>query len=232
MSVNELRVATSSELPEAELLREANHRISNHLSLLAGMVHVQAVAVERGPAQLGRDRVQSLLRETAGKIIAIGHLHRRLALQPNVTVVNLGDYLLEACTTLVASLGLEKHVSLVQTLTANCHVTPEQAQQIGLMVNEIILNATKHAHPTGIPVQIGVVCRKAEDGRMMVEVGDDGVGLPEGAEVTKLRGVGFRLIHALAASLKADLRIESDSLGLNFLIALPPGVQPIVVAAC
>jgi two-component sensor histidine kinase len=230
MSVTELRVISTSP-PDTELLREANHRISNHLALLASMVQIQANAVARGPETLTRQEAHELLLEAASKIIGVGNLHRRLAQQPAKGVVNLCDYLIESSTALVASLGLGNRVSLVHRLVATCNVTPEQAQQIGLMVSEIIMNAVKHAHPTGIPVQMQMVCRREDDGRMTIEVGDDGVGLPEGTEAAANQGVGFKLIRSLARTLNAELRIESDSMGLTFLLMLPQAVQSMAVAA-
>ena len=229
MTVTDFRVVTNTA-PEPDLLREANHRISNHLSLLAGAVQLQAGTLARGPEKMSRDEVSGLLREIAGKIIAVGHLHRRLAAQPGRHTINLGDYLIEACATLVTSLSLGGQVHLVQRLTASCNVTPEQAQHIGLMVSEIVMNAVKHAHPTGLPVQISLVCRSEPDGRMTIEIGDDGVGLPEGKDAIR-DGVGLRLIRSLAHALDATLRIESDSLGLTFLITLPSRIHSIAVAA-
>jgi two-component sensor histidine kinase len=231
MSVSEVKSPAAIPMPGIDMLREANHRISNHLSLLVGMVQTQASAVARGPETLSRDAARAMLQETAGKIVSVGHLHRRLADQPHKADINLCDYLLEACATLVSSLALGERVSLVQRLTANCHVTPEQAQQIGLMVSEIIMNSVKHAHPTGIPVQIALGCRREADGRLTIEIGDDGVGLPEGVDASAKGGVGFKLIRSLAQALKAELRIESDALGLTFLITLPPAVQALGIAA-
>jgi two-component sensor histidine kinase len=231
MSVSEVKSQGAIPVLDIDMLREANHRISNHLTLLVGMVQTQASAVARGPETLSREAARAMLQETAGKIVSVGHLHRRLADQPHKADINLCDYLLGACATLVSSLSLGARVSLVQRLTANCHVTPEQAQQIGLMVSEIIMNAVKHAHPTGIPVQIALGCRREDDGRLTIEIGDDGVGLPEGTAAAADGGVGFKLIRSLAQALKADLRIESDSLGLSFLITLPPAVQALGIAA-
>jgi len=231
MSVSEVKSQGAIPVPDIDMLREANHRISNHLTLLVGMVQTQASAIARGPEMLSREAARAMLQETVGKIVSVGHLHRRLADQPHKADINLCDYLLEACATLVSSLSLGERVSLVQRLTANCHVTPEQAQQIGLMVSEIIMNAVKHAHPTGIPVQIALACRREVNGRLTIEIGDDGVGLPEGADTSAKGGVGFKLIRSLAQALKADLRIESDSLGLSFLITLPPAVQALGIAA-
>ena len=231
MSVTEIRSEGHVPLPAIDMLREANHRISNHLTLLVVMIQSQANALANGPATLSRDEARALLREAAGKIVSVGHLHRRLADRPGKSDINLCDYLVEVCATLVSSLALGDRVRLVQRLTANCLVTPEQAQQIGLMVSEIIMNAVKHAHPTGIPVQISLACRRAADGRLTIEIGDDGVGLPEGADSSAKGGVGFRLIHSLAQSLNADLSIESDSLGLTFLVTLPAAVKAVGIAA-
>jgi len=57
-------------------------------------------------------------------------------------------------------------------------------------------------------------------------IGDDGVGLPEDKNAS-MGGVGFKLIRALTNSLKAELMIESDALGLTFVITLPPDVQAV-----
>jgi two-component sensor histidine kinase len=210
-----------------ELLRETNHRIANHLSLLVGMIQTQASAVGRGPELVPRDHARSLLQEAAGKVVSVSHLHRRLSDRPHQEGIHVSDYLIESTSTLISSLGLGHRVGTVQNLNADCIISPEQAQKVGLMVNEIVMNAIKHAHPTGIPVQIAIGCRREANGRFTIEVGDDGVGLPEGSDGTGKGGVGFRLIRSLAQSLDAELRIESDSLGLTFLITLPPPLRSV-----
>jgi two-component sensor histidine kinase len=225
----DLRGAPPPDVPD--LMRETNHRIANHLSLLVGMVHTQSSALSKGPETVTRDAARAMLRETAGKIISVGLLHRRLAEQDHKQDINIGDFLIETSTTLVSSLALGAQVNVVQRLGANSHVTPEQAQQLGLMVNEILMNAIKHAHPTGIPVQIAVGCRREADGRLTIEIGDDGVGLPENSDPATCGGVGFRLIRSLAQALNAELRIESDALGLTFLITLPAEVHALGIAA-
>ncbi len=83
------------------------------------------------------------------------------------------------------------------------------------------MNAVKHAHPTGVPVQITLACHRDSRGCLRIELGDDGVGLPEGFDAGKAEGVGFRLIRSLADKLDAALSIESDSLGLTFYLTLP-----------
>src|SRR5215469_1843587 len=86
------------------LIGEANHRVANHLSLLAGMVQAQAQQVAKGPPQVARADVQAMLREVAGKVISVGHLHRTLAGRPRDEMLDLGDYVVESSIALVKTL--------------------------------------------------------------------------------------------------------------------------------
>ena len=99
-----------------DLAKEANHRISNHLTLIASMVQVQASSVARGPEMLSRIEVRSLLRETASKISSVAHLHRKLAEQENSNQIELGGYLIESCAFLVSSLALKERVGATEFL--------------------------------------------------------------------------------------------------------------------
>jgi two-component sensor histidine kinase len=201
------------------LLKEANHRIANQLSLLASMVQLQARAVAKGPEALSRDAVKTMLDQSQSRIIAMGKLHRQLAMGIH-NDINLGDHLIEGTTALFSALALSPAPGLTHQLDADCLVTGEQAQIISLIVSEIVINAIKHAHPTRIPVHIQLSCHRQTDGRMRLEIGDDGVGFPEGFNGNG-GGLGLTLIRLLAERLGADLRIESDSLGLSFILLIP-----------
>src|SRR6185312_3774233 len=113
---------------DATLADEVNHRVANHLTLLANLVQAQATAVAKGKAAYGRDEVHGILREVAGKLISVGQLHRRLvALQPD-EMIDLGDYLIESSHALIRSLALEGQVGIVHRLHARCPVKAEQVQ--------------------------------------------------------------------------------------------------------
>lgn len=206
---------------ELALIREANHRVANQLTILANLIQAQAIGAGKGPALFSRDQVQGMLREVAGKVITVGHLHRRLADDPGGQDLDLANYLVESSRALVKSLSIEGRVGVVHRLGASCPVKPDQAQPIALIVAEIIMNAVKHAHPTGIPVEISMRCDRDAQGRPVLEIEDDGIGFPEGFDPNTGGGVGFRLMRVLAASIDADLDIDSDSLGTRFQLTLP-----------
>jgi two-component sensor histidine kinase len=203
------------------LLQEANHRIANQLALLASTVQIQLSGLSRGPAALPREDVKRSMQEIASKIISVAHLHRRLADQPYESEIDLGDYLIESTTNLVTALSLGDRVRVIHRLDAHCRVRAERAQAIVLLISEIMMNAVKHAHPTGIAVVLQFSCSRASNGTMTLQIGDDGIGLPEDFDPELDGGVGFKLIRAFAEKLGATLRIVSDSLGTDFILTIP-----------
>lgn len=204
----------------ADLVREANHRIANNLSMIVGMVQVQATAVAAGPDLMPRAAVQDILQEMAGKILSVSHLHRKLADAPHAREIDIAAYLVESCSAMMMSLSMNRRAGVVYRLGEKCLVSTETAQTIALIVNEIVMNAVKYAHPTDLPAQISIGCGRDRHGRMYIEVADDGVGLPENFDEKKNGGVGFKLIRGLTNQIGAALRIESSSLGLSFRLTL------------
>jgi two-component sensor histidine kinase len=209
-------IPSGAEILWDRALAEANHRIANQLGILAGMVAAQRVAVSRGPGLLTSDQVGHLLDGIAGKIASVAQLHRTLAGRSDAVHVDLGKYLAESCSVIISTLGIGERLRISFVLDERCNVSAEQAQSVALIVNEILTNALKYAHPTGIPVQFRLACRSADDGQVIVETEDDGVGLPDGFDMSRDGGFGFRLIRTLVDSLDGNFDVESDSLGTLF----------------
>ena len=219
--MNIINLHPDAKIPvPAELLHETNHRIANHLGLLVAMLRTQINGIGQGPQVLSRDAAKEMLQATAGKLVSVSHLHHRLSQQPQLDGIVLSHYVVDLCAAFVSSLGLRDRVFFVHKWAADCRLSSDQAHYIGLLINEILVNALKHAHPTGLPVQIEIACAKRADGRVGIAIGDDGVGLSEDKNASA-GGVGFNLIRALTKSLDAELKIESDPLGLTFVLTLP-----------
>jgi PAS domain S-box-containing protein len=80
---------------------------------------------------------------------------------------------------------------------------------------EAVTNAIKYSHPTGVPGKITVQCQRDDEGRITIDVTDDGVGLPENFDPELDGSVGFRMMRALSERLEAALTFTSSSLGLG-----------------
>ncbi|WP_119421063.1 sensor histidine kinase [Desertibaculum subflavum] len=100
---------------------------------------------------------------------------------------------------------------------------PDALPSLTLLVAEAVRNAVRHAHPSGVAGIIRLGCRRVPTGEMVVEIQDDGVGLPEGFDEAR-HGGGFRLMRAAAARLGAAMTYRSSPLGLRLRFRLPASV--------
>jgi two-component sensor histidine kinase len=214
-----------TELPFAQdnvvLDREADHRIANNLGLIVSLLRLRARAVEQKSGTIERAEVGQLLEEVAARVDTVARLHRMLSHSQHETVVDLGDYLRELCASLTSSTSSGGSVRFSHLIDSTCVLPPEQVLTLGLLVSELITNSVKYAHPTGLPVQIEIQCRQNGTGDLMVEIADDGVGLPENFDPKVDGGLGLRVVRSLAAQLGATIRFESNALGTRVRLEMP-----------
>ena len=167
------------------------------------------------------EEVRTLLAERGGRVDAVARLHRRLAGNPAEETIGLGEYLRDISAAVIAALSSSRVIRLHFTCDEHCALPPERALSVGFIVVELVTNAVKYAHPTGVPGEINVACTQAADGTVTVEVSDDGVGLPEGLDPMRADSLGLRLVRSLAAQLSARVRFAYDPLGLSCVLQIP-----------
>jgi two-component sensor histidine kinase len=205
----------------ADLVAEANHRIANSLTLLIGMVRMQAVTVKKRAEPFSNAEVRHLLDGIAARLSTISQLHRILGRSGQDGVISLKPHLHEVTDALVAALSSERQEVRVMHTGDDCMVMMRQVQPLVLILSETFINAMKYAHPSGVPLVMVVDCSSTPDGQLMLTISDDGVGLPEGFDPLTGGGMGFKVVRSLAAEIGAHLDIRSTHLGLSFRLSLP-----------
>lgn len=216
-----LRRPDMSAPPAKDLIAEANHRIANSLTLLVSMVRMQAASIRNHPGPMTPADVRLMLDGIAARINTISQLHRLLSHVDADGVANLKPHLKDVTDALVAALSSPEQSVKVAHSGNDCMVMMRHVQPIILILCEIFINAMKYAHPAGVPLLMSVDCRSSADGRLVLAVSDDGVGLPEGFDAQHGGGLGFRVMRSLAAEIGADFTIHSSNLGLSFRLSLP-----------
>ena len=207
----------------ADLVAEANHRIANHLGSLVALLRTQAASTRDGPEMFSRDEVVALLNDAAGKILAVSRLHHRLAALPARGLIDLNEMLRDLLEAFEESGVFGARLHWHSTFGAGCQLRAAHASAIALAFAEILANAQKYAHPSGLPVELRITTTAATPGEgVVLEIADDGVGLPEGFVEARDAGVGLRLVRSLVESTGSTLDLHSDALGLTFTIRLPP----------
>jgi two-component sensor histidine kinase len=161
-----------------------------------------------------------LLDDISARIEVTAKLHKSLALAVNGKGVNLGDFLQEI-SEMIGTLGPEGKMELTVDNSCDGYIDPRHALHAGLITAELLTNASKYAHPTGLAVKVNIRCETKNDGSFVVEVNDDGVGFPESFDPSTDGGLGFQLMRALANGLNAELQFEHDSLGVCARLVRP-----------
>jgi two-component sensor histidine kinase len=190
---------------------EADHRIANSLAVISGLVRVRARA-DQGHTN------ETFLLEIADRIDTVAKLHRLIA-HPNSDAIELRIYLQEICQRLGSALTTTAAPSFSVSCPLDQRVPFNVAMPLGLITAELFSNSLKYAHPTGLPAKISVSCKAiAEDGltALRFEYEDDGVGFPEGFDISNDGNLGMRFIRSLGEQLQGTQNWLSDPLGVHF----------------
>jgi two-component sensor histidine kinase len=214
-------IASNKLTIAGDLVAEANHRAANSLALLSGIVRMQARAIGKNSQSYSNAEIRLLFDGIAARIATIGQLHRMLATLPAEGTLPLNEHLREVCAGLTTAFSSEQQPIRIDYRGTDCRVLTRHVQPLTLIICEILTNAMKYAHPASVPLQILVSCESKPDGTLLVSVGDDGVGLPEGFDLKAGGGVGFQIIRALTTEIGASLDVRSDTLGVTFLLTVP-----------
>jgi two-component sensor histidine kinase len=190
---------------------EADHRIANSLAVIGGLVRVRAKA-DQGHAN------ETFLLEIADRIETVAKLHR-LITHPDSDAVELHIYLQEICQRLGSALATTAAPSFSVSCPLDQTVPFNVAMPLGLITAELFSNSLKYAHPTGLPVKISVSCKAiAQDGlpALLFEYEDDGVGFPEGFDISNDGNLGMWFIRSLSKQIQGTTKWLSDPLGVHF----------------
>lgn len=191
------------------LLREGDHRIKNSLQIVASLISIQARREQSSSAR-------SALQVAAARIQAVARIHDSLQLAPSQDLVDLGALIGAMSNSLHAMAGDPDAVKIVVT-TEPVETPIDMAQPLVLAVNELIINALRHAFPEKRSGSITVNVSQA-DGELRIHVADDGVGLP--ADYLDGNGYGMNLVRAMITKIGGLLHVDSGA-GTRFTLSAP-----------
>ena len=193
------------------LLKEVNHRVKNSLQVVSSMLYLQA-------SDAGDPVLSDRLNEASTRVSAVGRAYERLAYNADYESIGLASYLREV-------------IDDLETAVAPCKVqleVPEEIQfaadraiLVALIINELVLNAGKHAYPNSAGGSIWVRVVQKDKDLVQISVRDEGVGLPAGFDPLTSKRLGSRLINALAKQLDAELTRPFSAIGTNFALLIP-----------
>jgi two-component system, sensor histidine kinase PdtaS len=187
------------------LLQEVHHRVKNNLSVIVGLMEMQA-------RLLGQGEGRHALDECSGRVHAIALIHEKLYQSKNYANIAFGDYLRGLADDIFQATGISRaSVILAVVVDDEIVVTVEKAIPCGLILNELITNALKYAYPLGSGGTLRVEFKRMDEGRLRLAVADDGVGLPPGLNLKETKTLGLRIVGLLVRQLDGELRVTNDA---------------------
>ncbi|GJD37560.1 Blue-light-activated histidine kinase 2 [Methylobacterium aerolatum] len=175
------------------LLHEVDHRVKNNLQMVTALISMQA-------ATITDPIVQQSLGTMMQRIEALSTVHRRLYQSDDVTRFSVAEFVHDIVSDLVSASG-RRDIGVRLDLEPTT-VLADKAAPLVLMVNEVVTNALKHAFTGGRSGTVTAAVKRIE-GRLRIEIADDGVGMsPQPDGVTSF---GKTLVHMLARQLRADV---------------------------
>src|ERR1700692_4742384 len=189
------------------LLREVNHRVGNSLQIIASLLHLQANSSTQ-------EDVKAALTNAMGRVAAVAQVHRRLYTSHDLKSVLLNQYL----DALLEDLRRSAEGNRMSRLTMKAEpieIDPDRAVAIGIIVNELVMNAVKYAYPDGAgPIRVDL---RAQDDDLLLSVADDGVGLNVKTD-PRSTGMGQRIVTAMASKLDAGVERDPDHAGTRIVL--------------
>jgi two-component sensor histidine kinase len=147
-------------------------------------------------------------------------IHEKLYQSENYAEVPFSAYARGLATDIFHATGVSPENVTLDLAVEEVALAVDKAIPCGLILNELMTNALKHAFPGGQQGTIRVEVATVEGGGLRLVVGDDGVGLAPGLDVHDSPSLGLQLVQMLAKQLDADLQVETGP-GARFRVTVP-----------
>lgn len=191
-----------SSLQEKELLlKEVHHRVKNNLHIISNLLDLQSEQIED-------ERLLNLFADSQNRIQAMALIHEQLYQSQDFGKVEFGDYLQRLIHNLSFSYGNQTQAICPVIKTEPVQINLDTAIPCGLLINELVTNAFKHAFPDGQAGTIYIQLDQDEAQQFNLKIWDDGVGLPASVNWQDSTSLGLKLVRILAKQLKATITLD------------------------
>ncbi len=193
------------------LLEELQHRVANSLQMIASILLMKARTVQSEETRLH-------LNDAHKRVMSIAAVQKQLHASGADGSIKMGPYLTRLCETLAISMiGDSRPISL-QVIGEGALATSRQAESLGLIVTELVMNALKHAFPHEKAEGRIIVAYEKVGTNWKLSVADNGIGKPSGVFAQRKSGLGTGIIKALSHQLEAQFAIEAGPGGTTVSI--------------
>jgi two-component sensor histidine kinase len=180
------------------LLEEVQHRVANSLQIIASIILLKANTVD---SEVTRRHLQ----DTHTRVISIATVQRHLHASAAIRPIEMAPYLSTLCEALSRSMIDDKRAVSIKVSMGEGTATSRQAESLGLIVTELVINSLKHAFSDDTKDGQISVAYEVSGTDWKLSVSDNGIGKPDGVFAQPKIGLGTGIVKALAKQLDAEV---------------------------
>jgi len=195
------------------LLKEIHHRVKNNLQVISSVLRLQSDYIKD-------DRVLALFKDSQNRIRSMALIHEKLHQSNNLLKINFDDYIRDLADNLLRSYAANSQAATLSTEAIDVWLNIDTAIPCGLIINELVSNALKHAFPAPkLENQIFVKISPTADNRYTLTVQDNGVGFPTNIDFRNTESLGLELVCIFTEQLEGEIECDqTDGAGTTFTI--------------
>lgn len=203
-----------SSLKEKEaLLKEIHHRVKNNLQIISSVLRLQSDFV--------RDRqVMALFNDSQNRIRSMALIHEKLYQSRDLLHIGMDEYIRDLTSNLLASYAARPQQITLEIQASSIWLNIDTAIPCGLIINELVSNALKHAFPIAgcSDSRVWVNMTQTHNHQFTLTVGDNGIGLPSGMDFKNTESLGLELVCIFTEQLEGTIELTAQT-GTQFTIA-------------
>jgi len=203
-----------ASLKEKEiLLQEVHHRVKNNMQIISSLLNLQSRHV-KDEESLG------LFKSSQNRVKSMALIHERLYQSKDFSRIDVADYVQNLTNHLFITYGISKDAVKLKINIQDIFLDINTAIPCALIINELVSNSLKHAFPNGKKGMIKISMRPLGKREMELVVGDNGVGMPEDANLKNTKSLGLYLVSMLAEDqLHGEIKLDKTE-GMAFRFRL------------
>jgi two-component sensor histidine kinase len=185
------------------LMKEIHHRVKNNLQVISSLLDLQSRAITNSQAS-------EAIKEGRNRVLSMALIHQNLYGDNNIKRIRIRQYIINLSNGLIDSYNIEKGRIAIDTDIDDLDLDVDTVIPIGLILNELISNALKHAFEGRQKGSIQITLKEYDD-LLHLHVKDDGNGFPGDPGQVFSSSFGMKLIRAFAVKLKARMDLYNEN---------------------
>ncbi len=185
------------------LLQEVHHRVKNNMQIISSLLNLQAGQTK------DRDFIR-MVKDSQSRIRSIALVHEKLYRSQDFSKINFSDYADSLAVHLFQFNQVNSNLVRLRTKLENVFLDIQTAIPCGLILNELVTNALKHAFPDAMSGEIVVELHPLKQNVFEMIVRDNGVGIPDGLNVGSTTTLGLQIVTTLVRQIDGSMDVQRN----------------------